>query len=90
MLDMAGQRDYSGHMTYIADLDPENRTRAAEQAATEAWDAECPEWRELSIDPERRRYVPEESGSAADETIIRGYGSDHRGVLSFGRDEQPW
>lgn len=54
-------------MTYIAHLDPNSIENERARAHAEAWDAECPEWRELSLDPEDRDLIPEDLVSEVSE-----------------------
>lgn len=74
-------------MTYIADLDPENPAARVQEANEAAWDVLMPGWQDDEIDREARRFVPENDVLNPDETIIRGYGGDHRAILSYGRDD---
>lgn len=66
-------------MTYIAHLDPNSIENERAQAHAEAWDAECPEWRELSLDPERRSTVAYNDVADPEAGFVRRYGSDDPG-----------
>lgn len=66
-------------MTYIAHLDPNSPENVAAQAREEAWDAECPEWRELSLDPEARDTIAYNDVADPEGGFIRRYGSDDPG-----------
>ena len=57
-------------MTYIADLDPENPARLAAERAEEVWDEQCPDWRDLSLDPEDRRFVDYTDVRDPDEDVV--------------------
>lgn len=46
-------------MTYIADLDPNHPANLSREAASEQWDAEFPNWREQSVEPEDRTLIAE-------------------------------
>jgi hypothetical protein len=46
-------------MTYIEDKDPDSLRWLSFEELVEKWDAENPDWRELSLDPEVRRFVSE-------------------------------
>jgi len=46
-----------------------------------------PGWEDREVAREASRYVDEADVLNPDETIIWGYGSDHRAVLSFGRND---
>lgn len=50
----------------------------AEEAHEHMWDAERPDWRELSTDPEARLMVPENDVKDAHEGVVLGYGANHR------------
>jgi len=64
-------------MTYFADLDPNHPATERARLMDEAWDENMPEWRELSSDPEDRRYVDYSDVSNPDEGFVTRYGNDH-------------
>lgn len=74
-------------MTYIASKDPNNAERQRLQEYTERWDAECPEWDVLSVDPEQRRYVSEDDVQDAEVPVIRRYGTGHVMTVSPGAND---
>lgn len=60
-------------MTYVADLDPESPTRAAQEAHVAWADETMPGWEAREQAPEDRRLVAEQDDAEADEWHTRHY-----------------
>jgi hypothetical protein len=65
-------------MTYLAEHDPNGYHYEQADGHVATWDAECPEWRTESVDPEDRPMVSYDDVSDPETGVIRGFGGDHR------------